>query len=63
VLAGNQSIANLLLRSGYQTTHLLDEDEIMRMTGAAKKSPPLSHVDLLSKLSSTHYSERSLRAD
>jgi ankyrin repeat protein len=63
VSAGNQSIANLLLRSGYQSTHLLDEDEVMRMTSANMESSPPSHVDLLSKLNSTHHSERSLQVD
>jgi ankyrin repeat protein len=63
VSAGNQSIANLLLRSGYQSTHLLDEDEVMRVTSSHREISPPSHVDLLSKLNSTHHSERSLQAD
>jgi ankyrin repeat protein len=63
VSAGNQSIANLLLRRGYQSTSLLDDDEIMRMTSANSEAPSPTHVDLLSTLNSTHHSERSLHTD
>jgi ankyrin repeat protein len=63
VSAGNQPIANLLLRSGYQSLHMLDEDEVMRMTSAHRRRPPPSHVDLLAALEPTHYSERTRQSD
>jgi ankyrin repeat protein len=59
VSAGNQTIANLLLQSGYQSSHFLDEDEVLFMAAAHSMDPPPSHVDLLSALDLTHYSERS----
>jgi ankyrin repeat protein len=63
VSAGNQSIAHLLLRSGYQSPHLLDEDKnIMLGVTRHRRRPPPSHVDLLSALHPTRYSKRTPHA-
>jgi ankyrin repeat protein len=63
VSAGNQPIADLLLRSGYQSLHFLDEDEITRMSSAYMRDPHPSHLDLLSALDNTHQYERTRQAD
>jgi ankyrin repeat protein len=63
VSAGNQPIADLLLRSGYQSLHFFDEDEIMRMSSAYMRDPHPSHLDLLSALDTTHQYERTRQAD
>jgi ankyrin repeat protein len=53
VSAGNQPIADLLLRSGYRSQHLRDRDEIIPPP-MYRMSPPPSHVDLLSALDITN---------
>ena len=62
VSGGRQAIADLLLRSGYRSLSLWDEDEIMSATAAYRKRPPPTHVDLLSALDSTHHVERDRQA-
>jgi ankyrin repeat protein len=65
VSAGNQLMADLLLRSGYRSLHFRDEDEVGRMSFSQRLSarPHPSHLDLLSALDTTHQYERTQQAD
>jgi ankyrin repeat protein len=62
VSAGDQIMADLLLRSGYRSQHFLDDDEVMRMSTAYRRDSYPSHVDLLSALDPTYQYQRNRQA-
>jgi ankyrin repeat protein len=69
VSASNQPIADLLLRSGYQSPQFWDKHEVIiaaampRAPGAPRVPGSPTHVDLLSALDPTYHYERTRRAD